>query len=70
MVEEVEMKEKKYTSLMDIVDEAYDMVDRKIDGLRDEVVISSESDMWRRDVLAFLKDLRSLLNLSENFRDD
>jgi hypothetical protein len=46
-------------SLMDIVDEAYEIVDGMIDEMRGSGQLNIED----------LKDLRSLLNLAENFRE-
>lgn len=51
-------------TLMEIVDEAYEMVNDRIDVLRE-----CPKDVRSGEEMLFLKDLRSLLNLSENFRD-
>lgn len=61
---------KEYTTpetIFDITDEAFDMVDRRIDLLRSA---SRDISMTIEDEMSFLKDLRNLLRMQENFRDE
>lgn len=52
---------KEYINLHNIVDEAYELVDKRIDALRGGATeMTPEFD--------FLKDLRGLLKMSVNFR--
>jgi hypothetical protein len=59
--------------LMDIVDEAYDMLNDRIDEVR---MHQDYRDRYSHNFpemnahMDFLKDLRDLLALSENFRDE
>lgn len=59
-------------SLIDIIDEARSLLDTRIDSVRflSKDKLPKESIVLVREDLAFLKDLRDLLVLSENFRDD
>lgn len=52
--------------LMDIIDEAYDLVENRIDYLRGLRLHDTSPHMWE---FSFLNELRDLLKLSENFRD-
>lgn len=54
-------------SLMGIVDEAYGLIENRIDYLRDNRLHGTQPHMWE---FSFLKDIRDLLKLSENFRDE
>ncbi len=63
------------TCLMDIVDEAYELIDNRVDILRAK--LSFLERFWEnndntsiKNEMEFLKDLRNLLKLSENFRDE
>ncbi|MGV8948900.1 MAG: hypothetical protein ACOH2E_06010 [Candidatus Paracaedibacter sp.] len=64
-------KNKSLDSLIDIVDEARDLLDTRIDKIRflNTEKILGESITRIQEELAFLKDMRNLLVLSENFRD-
>lgn len=59
-------------SLIDIIDEARSLLDTRIYSVRflSKDKLPEESIVLVREDLAFLKDLRDLLVLSENFRDD
>jgi hypothetical protein len=52
-----------FNKLLDIIDQAQLLVNDRIDTLRENRVDSNSEEF------TFLKDLRSLLKLSENFRD-
>jgi len=63
-------------NLMDIVDEALTILEDKLDLCRLMIKINPVSANWpkfwqdaQKDNMTFLKDLRDLLKLSENFRD-
>lgn len=53
--------------LMDIINEAYDLVENRIDYLRGLRLHEAPPHIWE---FSFLKELRDLLKMSENFRDD
>lgn len=55
---------------MDIVDEACELVNAMIDQIRDTESYRADEPAWVNSHMSQLKDLRALLNLSENFRDD
>lgn len=52
--------------LMDIIDEAYDLVENRIDYLRGLRLHETSPHILE---FSFLKELRDLLKISENFRD-
>jgi hypothetical protein len=56
--------------LMDIVDEAYDLLSDRIDVVRQKFYLSGAESVQNLEEVDFLKDLRDLLKLSENFRDE
>lgn len=55
---------------MDIVDEAYDLLSDRIDVVRQKFYLSGAESVQNLEELNFLKDLRDLIKLSENFRDE
>jgi hypothetical protein len=68
------MTNKEPQSLMDIVDEAFDLVDNRIDSLRDLLArlgrTFGATENQIRNEMVFLEDLRALLRMGENFRDN
>lgn len=62
-----EEKPKPPETLMDIVDEAFDLVDNRIDFLRST---RKHHTVEGYNQFEFLKDLRDLLRIKESFRDE
>ncbi len=57
-------------TIFDIIDEAFDMVDRRVDLWREVVNTKNHPVTWiASEELYFLKDLRNLLKMKENFRE-
>lgn len=54
-------------SLIKIIDEASDLIENRIDYLRDHRLHDTQPHMWE---FSFLKEVRDLLKMAENFRDE
>lgn len=58
-------------TIFDITDEAFDMVNKRIDVLREIIDVKNHAGKYvAAEELEFLKDLRNLLRMQENFRDE